>query len=68
LIFWKSGSNYLEAAPSDIPGVHAWSNIVALSVGSTSTAIGTGSNNTDLIIAQPGHTDSAAKLCKDLIA
>lgn len=61
-----AGTTYYEAAPSDQSIAYIWSNITNIEVG-TGTAIGTGSNNTDLIIAQPGHTDSAAKLCKDLV-
>lgn len=67
LIFWKSGNNYLEASPSDQSTSHAWSNITNLSVGTTDTIIGTGQANTTAIINQVGHTDSAAKLCEDLI-
>jgi hypothetical protein len=66
-IFWKSGSNYLEAAPSDsVPVI--WSNITTL-IGSSAQgiAIGTGQANTNAIIGQIGHTTSAAKLCDDLI-
>jgi hypothetical protein len=66
LIFWKSGDDYLEAAPSDNDG-HRWSNIEVLLIGTTSTAIGTGQANTNAIIGQAGHIDSAAKLCDDLI-
>jgi len=69
LIFYidGAGTTYYEAAPSDQSTEKTWSNIVAVAVTGTGTAIGTGENNTDLIIAQAGHTDSAAKLCKDLI-
>lgn len=65
LIFWKSGNDYLEAAPSDQS--HAWSNITNTAIGTTGTAIGTGQANTTAIIGQAGHTDSAAKLCNDLV-
>jgi uncharacterized protein (TIGR02145 family) len=64
-IFWKSGNDYLETAPFDTIQ-HQWSNIINLLVG-TGTAIGTGQANTTAIIGQPSHTDSAAKLCDDLI-
>jgi hypothetical protein len=67
LIFWKSGNNYLEAAPSDIADA-TWSNITALAIGTTSASIGEGQNNTNEIIAQVGHTASAAKNCNDLSA
>ena len=65
-IFYITGTTYYEAAPSDQSTNYQWSNIVALFAG-TSKLVGTGDNNTDLIIAQPGHIDSAAKLCHDLI-
>ena len=63
-IFWKSGNNYLEVTPSDQSTSKIWSNINLL-VG-TGTAIGTGQANTNAIIGQAGHIDSAAKLCDDL--
>lgn len=65
-IFWKQGNNYLETAPSDQSASQAWSNIINVLVG-TDTYIGTGQANTTAIINQAGHTDSAAKLCDDLI-
>jgi uncharacterized protein (TIGR02145 family) len=65
-IFWKSGNDYLECAPSDISLTGAfWSNIVDQLV-VTNEAIGTGQANTTAIINQVGHTTSAAKLCDDL--
>ena len=69
-IFWKSGDDYLEAAPCDqstFPGTQVWSNINDLiGVTAQGTAIGTGQANTLAIIGQIGHTDSAAKLCDDI--
>jgi uncharacterized protein (TIGR02145 family) len=67
LIFWKSGNDYLEAAPTDQSASQTWSNIDNILIGSTGTAIGTGQANTTAIIGQAGHIDSAAKLCDDLI-
>jgi len=66
-IFWKSGNDYLEAAPTDQSIAQAWSNITNVAIGITGTAIGTGQANTTAIIGQAGHTDSAAKLCDDLV-
>jgi len=68
LIFYIDGvgTTYYEAAPSDLSGHSIWSNIT-LALGTTGTAIGTGQTNTNAIIAQIGHTDSAAKLCNDLV-
>lgn len=66
-IFWKSGNSYIEAAPTDQSISKEWSNIYNGVSGASGTAIGTGQANTAAIIAQVGHTDSAAKLCDDLI-
>ena len=66
-IFYIDGATYYESSPSDQSISHAWSKIDSVLRGTTGTAIGTGQGNTDDIIAQPGHTDSAAKLCNDLI-
>jgi hypothetical protein len=65
-IFWKSGNDYLELAPTDQSDGVVWSNIFTVSVGATGTAIGTGQSNTALIINQVGHTHSAAKISDDL--
>jgi hypothetical protein len=67
LIFYIGGTTYYEAAPSDQSTNKEWSNVISTAIGTTSTAIGEGQNNTNEIIAQVGHTDSAAKLCDDLI-
>jgi hypothetical protein len=57
---------YLEAAPLDSP-TSAWSNVTDKSVSGTSTGVGNGQDNTKKIIAQAGHTASAAKVCSDLV-
>ncbi|GAH00335.1 unnamed protein product, partial [marine sediment metagenome] len=67
LIFHVDGTTYHEAAPSDQSTSKIWSNIQDVEIGTTSAAIGEGQNNTNKIIAQEGHTDSAAKLCDDLV-
>jgi hypothetical protein len=41
----------------------SWSNITDALVGGTSVVLGAGKTNTAAIIAQAGHTTSAAKLC-----
>lgn len=66
LIFYNGIAGTFEAAPADQSAGKYWSNIQDTLIGTTSSAIGEGENNTDEIIAQAGHTDSAAKLCKDL--
>jgi len=65
LIFYIDGTTYYEAAPSDQSASQVWSNIINVAIGTTGTAIGTGLANTAAIIAQAGHTDSAAKVCDD---
>jgi hypothetical protein len=57
---------YWESALTDLDINQIWSNINTLLVG-TGTAIGTGQANTTAIINQLGHTNSAAKLCNDLV-
>jgi hypothetical protein len=64
LIFHIDGTTYYEAAPADLT-YGKWSNIVDAALGTTGTAIGTGSTNTTAIIGQVGHTASAAKDCDD---
>jgi uncharacterized protein (TIGR02145 family) len=62
-----AGTTYFEAAHSDQSIGYIWSNIINVLIGTTSIAIGEGQNNTNEIIAQPGHINSAAKLCDDLL-
>ena len=59
--------DYLEVAPVD-QGVSAWSNIDDVLIGTTESGLGTGQANTEAIIAQTGHTASAAKLCADYVS
>jgi len=61
-----SSFTYYECSPSDQSTNYVWSNISNVAIGTTSTAIGEGINNTAEIIAQAGHVNSAAKLCDDL--
>jgi len=63
LIFYISGTSYLEAAPNNQSTNYQWSNIAHAAVTGTFTAIGTGQANTAAIIAQDGHINSAALLC-----
>ena len=66
LICYIDGTTFYEAAPSDQSISQAWSNITDVKINTTSTDVDESGNNTDAIIAQDGHTDSAAKLCNDL--
>lgn len=58
----------LEAAPSDLTGTYAWSDVVnqEITYRAQGYAIGTGQANTFSIINQENHTSSAAKACRDL--
>jgi len=64
-IFYVDGNLYMEAAPDDLPQ-SAWSNITNLLIGTTGLNIGDGITNTQSIINQTGHVNSAALLCKQL--
>ncbi len=71
LIFYIDSSTpdyyiFYEAYTEDFVNVQ-WSNITDVLIGGTSQDIGSGEQNTSLIIAQEGHTDSAAKDCDDLV-
>lgn len=66
LIFYVNGTTFYEASPTDLAN-SAWSNINGAAIGTTGTAIGTGQSNTTKIIAQAGHTTSAAKLCYNYV-
>ena len=53
---------FLEVAPEDLDIRTSWSNVINRRVG-TELGIGSGRTNTRRIIKQPGHEESAAKLC-----
>ena len=70
LVFYitDGGLHGLEAAPSDQSTSQAWiagGTTQTTLNGNTSLAIGTGMANSLAIIAQTGHTASAAKVCRD---
>jgi len=62
-ICYKNGNNYLEAAHTDQSSSQSWSNIINQEVGVYDASIGAGQANTNAIISQGGHINSAAKLC-----
>ncbi|MFH1223328.1 MAG: DUF1566 domain-containing protein [Pseudomonadota bacterium] len=66
---YSSGWRYLEAAPTDqvSDSTKPWSNITTILVNATYADIGKGETNSTAIMAQPGHTSSAAKLCSELV-
>lgn len=45
-----------------------WSNITATQIGATAQSSWNGLTNSNAIVAQNGHTSSAAKLCVDLVS
>ena len=64
------GWKYLEAAPSDLPGIKGgipWYNGDYVAAVKTETAIGTGMSNTQKIVKILGNGSYAAKLCDDFI-
>ena len=67
IVFYVSdgGLHGLEAAPEDQNAGADWSNVTASEIGTTLTAIGTGSANTEYIINQTCHSESAAQICRD---
>ena len=64
-IFYILGTLYFEARDSDLTAA-AWSDIDDTEVGTTPD-IGAGFQNTLAIIAQGGHTTSAAQDCRDIV-
>ena len=58
---------YWEAHATDQSVSQSWSDVVDVAIGTTGTTVGMGEYNTADIVAQAGHTDSAAKLCDDLV-
>ena len=66
LIYYSSGIVFYQVSISELPN-SVWSNITNIALGLTSTAVGTGEVNTLEIIAQAGHTTSAAKLCYNYV-
>lgn len=68
----NGGLNGLEVAPANWHADYgdptmSWSNITGTEIGSDAQGvfIGTGLANSNAIVNQPGHTRSAAKLCRD---
>lgn len=69
LVFYDKGNNiggwqYLEAAPSDSPGIGWGCN--GILIGGTDDAIGSGEANTNQIVSGCNEASFAAQLCNDL--
>jgi hypothetical protein len=58
----------LVVAITDQSSLAAWSNIIYVDIGSSAQSNWNGLANTNAIVAQSGHTNSAAKLCLDLVS
>lgn len=69
IVFWVTADGYngLIASLDDLDGGSgiSWSNITNVAVGASSQSMTDGVSNTSSIIAQSGHTGSAAKICDD---
>lgn len=55
----------LIVASVDLDAIAYWSNVILIAVTGTSANFGTGLANTTKIMAQSGHTASAAKICRN---
>jgi hypothetical protein len=53
---------------TDLSTSQAWSNVTGTAIGSTAQSTWDGLSNSNAIVAQVGHTNSAAKLCLDSTA
>jgi hypothetical protein len=68
---WKDsqgGEHGLIVALTDQSTGTPWSNITDQEIGSSAQSSWNGLANSNAIVAQPGHTSSAAKLCLDLVS
>ncbi len=68
---WKdsTGAEHgLVVALTDQSASQAWSNVTGTTIGSGAQSSWDGLSNSNAIVAQSGHTSSAAKLCLDLVS
>ncbi len=68
---WKDaqGTEHgLVVATTDQSVAQAWSNINSVEIGQTAKSSWDGLSNSNAIVNQSGHTNSAAKLCLDLVS
>jgi hypothetical protein len=65
--FYSAGWRYLEAAPADIGSIFVWGTggYATTSIPGTSTAIGSGAANTDVIFNAAGTDAPAAYACHE---
>lgn len=58
----------LILALNDQSSAQVWSNITSTEIGPSAQSLWDGLNNSNSIVAQVGHTNSAAKLCLELVS
>ena len=58
----------LIVALTDQSSAQVWSDVSSMNIGLTAQSSWDGLSNSNAIVAQPGHTTSAAKLCLDLVS
>ncbi|HHY71191.1 MAG TPA: hypothetical protein GX519_06020 [Thermoanaerobacterales bacterium] len=66
LIFHIDGTTYYEACAFDLPVHPLWSNVLDQYLGTTSSSVGEGLNNSVKITQQAGNYMSMAQACLDL--
>lgn len=66
LIFYIDGTTYYEACAFDLPVHPLWSNVLDQYIGTTSSSVGEGLNNSVKITQQAGNYMSMAQACLDL--
>jgi hypothetical protein len=67
VVFWvdQTGQHGLIVSMIDLSIAQAWSNVSSTSIGPAAQSDWDGLSNSNAIIGQATHTDSAAKLCLD---
>jgi hypothetical protein len=61
----QTGQHGLVCSLIDLSNSQVWSNIISVEIGSVAKSDWNGQGNSNAIISQTGHTNSAAKLCLD---
>jgi len=59
----NTGEHGLIVSPVDMSNAYQWSNINNVAIGNAAKSFWDGQSNTNAIISQSGHTNSAAALC-----
>jgi len=61
----KGEEHGLVVSTTDLSASTTWSNMISVAAGSNAQSVWDGLTNSNAIVAQSGHTTSAAKLCVD---